>query len=389
MKNAAKTQYSLIQKGGLREELWEWADIEEVCRAGRLSPESMIFIPEKDEWKRVIDTELAVFFGSGKADGGDSSREKGYGGEYETLVQQIESTPGDTNLYLSAAELALAMGDKDAARGHFQDALERSPYHPRVVGEAKRSLPPVMRKTLRFFERPPHAWEDPLKIALYPFSLGPLYVVLPAAVITVLSWTVWSAVPCALALCLWAVGAIRASSRGEPTPPIWRNLFSDPLRAVARPTALLAIAGVELCLPFVVVAGLLLVTGVSDQPNVFLVIWKNPVLAVFLLTASLSYLPAVFMLAAAPVARFRDVVNPRHIASVIRLMEREYVGSVFVLGLLSFVMWSIGGLMDPIPFAARVFYAAAAVYVLLTSGYILGRLYARFAEQLDRSSDAQ
>ena len=389
MKNAAKTQYSLIQKGGLREELWEWADIEVVCRTGRLSPESMIFIPEEDEWKKVIDTELAVFFDSAETRGGDSSREKGYEGEYESVVQQIQSTPGDTNLRLSAAELALAMGDKDAARGHFQDALELSPYHPRAVGEAKRTLPPVMRKTLRFLERPPHVWEDPLKIVLYPFALGPLYVVFPAAVLTALSWKVWSAVPCALALCLWAVGAIRASSRGEPCPPLWRNLFSDPLRSVARSTALLAIAGVELFLPFVVVAGILLVTGMSDQPNVFLVIRKNPVLTVFLLTTSLFYLPAVFMLAAASAARFRDVVNPLRIASVIRLMEREYVGSVFVLGLLSCVTWGIGGLMDPIPFAARVFYAAAAVYVLLTSGYIFGRLYARFAEQLDRSSDAQ
>jgi hypothetical protein len=70
-------------------------------------------------------------------------------------------------------------------------------------------------------------------------------------------------------------------------------------------------------------------------------------------------------------------------------MEKEYVEAVFFVGLLLCLSWGAGALIDTVPFAARVLHATAAVYILLAGGYVFGRLYARFAEQLDRRSDGQ
>lgn len=394
MKNEAKTQYSVIQKGGLREELWEWGDIEAACRAGQFSPGSLIFIEKESGWKRAIDTELAVLFDApaaverarkAQSSAGDAEREAAY----ESAVQQIRNSPGDANLCLSAAELALGMGHEDAACDHFQNALEISPYHPRVAQEARRTLPRAKWKTLRFLERPEEVWEDLLKVILYPFARGPLYMLLPAAVLTAASLTVWSMIPCIMVLCPWVTEVIRASSRGEQRPPLWHGFFANPLRTVARPLAAAVATGFVLCVPFLLIAGVLVLTGMSHQSNIFLVIKKSPALTVFLFTAALFYLPPVLMLTGASTGRFLDVLNPRYVGSIIRLMEKEYVKAVFFVGLLLCLSWGAGAFIDAVPFAARALHATAAVYILLAGGYVFGRLYARFAERLDHRSDGQ
>ena len=144
-------------------------------------------------------------------------------------------------------------------------------------------------------------------------------------------------------------------------------------------------AGVELLVPFLAVAAVFFVTGLSDQSTVFLVIKKSPVMTVVLFTASLFYLPAVFTLAGASAARIRDIVNPVYVLSVIRLMEREYVASIFFVIALLGVTWAIGTAAGAVPLLPRLVYAVATVYILVASGYVFGKLYTRFSERLDPS----
>ena len=102
--------------------------------------------------------------------------------------------PTDVALRLRAADLALALRDVDAARDHYQKALEASPYHPRAAQEAKRKLPPSKWKSLRYLEKPPPVWDTPAAIFTYPYSRGPLYIAVPAVVLAGLLWTVWTAI---------------------------------------------------------------------------------------------------------------------------------------------------------------------------------------------------
>lgn len=388
MKSETSSRFAILPEGGLKEEVREWTDIETLCRAGRLSPNALIFLPEENTWKKLNDTDLAGCFRRYEATGASrdeaSSSETRWEEEYESATQQIRLSPCDTELRLRAAEIARAMGQIDAACGHYQEALEISPYHPRVAQEAKRNLPPSKWKSLRFLEKPPQVWEDPAGVFAYPCARGPLYLAVPAVVLTGLFWTVWTVVPALLVLSLWAMETVRSASRGERRPPLWGGLLGDPLRRVAKPLAAAAVAGLELFSLFVVFAGILVVTRLSGESNVLLVIRKSPVLTVLLCTVSLFYLPTVIMLAAAPAARLRDIVNPKTVVYAIRVMETEYILSVCFVALLFCAMWGVGSLLDVIPVLGRVFYAAATVYILLAGGFVFGRLNGRFEERLER-----
>jgi len=388
MKSETSSRFAILPEGGLKEEVREWTDIETMCRTGQLSPNALIFLPEENTWMKLIDTDLAGSFRryeTARTNRDEaSSSETRWDEEYEAVTQQIRLSPCDTALRLRAAEIARAMGQIDAACGHYQAALEISPYHPRVAQEAKRNLSPSKWKTLRFLEKPPQVWEDPAGVFAYPCARGPLYLAVPAVVLTGLFWTVWTVVPALFVLSLWAMETVRSTSRGARRPPLWEGLLADPLRRVAKPLAITAVAGLELFSLFAVFAGILVVTHLNGESNIFWVIRKSPVLTVLLCTVSLFYLPAVIMLAAAPAAKLRDIVNPKTIISAIRLMETEYVLSAFFVAVLFCAMWGVGSLLDSIPVLGRVFYAAATVYILLASGFVFGRLNGRFEERLEK-----
>lgn len=392
MRSATGERFSVLPKGEFKEEAWEWSHLEAMCRAGRLSPDTLIFLPDENAWKKLVDTDLARCFEqtarAGEIQGPAPSDGAGDEESDETLLEQIRAEPNDIALRLKAAELAVAAGKTDAARDHYQQALETSPYHPRVAQEAKRRLPPSKWKSLRYLEKPPQVWEAPGEIFAYAFSRGPLYFIVPTAVLTGLFWTVWTAVPALLALSLWAIETVRSASLGEIRAPLLKPMFADPVRRIARPAAVTVLAAAGLSALFVALAGILIVTHRSGEPNVFLVIKKSPVLTVLLCTLSLVYLPAVIMLAGASARGLFAIVNPKTVVSAIRVMEMEYLLSLSIIALLFSAMWGIGALAGPVPVVGRVFYAAAAVYIVLCGGFVLGRLYGRFREQLDTPARA-
>jgi hypothetical protein len=397
MKNATGIRYAIIPQGGVKEELWERQDIEALCRAGKLSPKSVVYVPDANEWKQLGDTDFAGFFA--KSDP-PSDKEKAsppsssaYQDQYEAAVQQLRTNPADVGLRLSAASLALALGKMDSARDHYQEALDLRPYHPRVAQEAKRNLPPAKLKTLRCLEKPPQVWENPAAIFMYPYSRGPLYLAVPAAAIFGMFWSAWAIVPLLLVVGLWSIESMRTSARGERRAPLWDGLVADPLHRIAKPIAVTSVAILEIVAVFGAIAGLLIVTKLSDESNFILVVGKSPFLTVLAFTVGVFYVPAMLMLSASASAGLRDAANPKTVVAAIRVMEVEYVLCSSFAAVLIFLVWGVGALLGRVSWIDRVFYAVAIVYLLLAMSFMYGRVLARFRDDLERqvlrvSSDA-
>ncbi len=387
MQSTKNTQYSVLQEGALKEETWEWADLVAMCQARRISPRSLIFIPEDNGWKALIDTPLGEYFETNPAVGtespGDAAQLEAINDRYEAVVGELRETPDDIDLALNAGELALAKGDTDAAHGHYQRALEISPYHPRVAQEAKRNLRASEWRTLRFLDKPPHVWEEPVAIFAYPFARGAVYFAVPTAVLAVLSFTLWSLIPAVLVMFLWAIETVRSSQNGERKPPLWHPLTKDFSGRVLKPMSAALINTAVLLLPFIAAAGVLIVLGKGVGSDIVATIEKSPVITVAGITSVLLFLPAILSIIASSNKRLIEMIDPRGIVETIRVMELEYLAAVlFNVILLSAVLLG-GRLFHGVPVLNHVLYAAAAVYALLAGGFVLGKVYARFAERLE------
>jgi len=386
MKSATGNRFSVIPQGALKEEYWEWAAIEEMCRTGKLSPRSLIFLPEEDAWKKLSESRLAACFPKSDAPASPAPETEapGHQEEYDRVMEQIRTSPGDAGLRVTAAEIALAMRKTERARDHFQEALDIQPYQPRVAQEAKRNLPPAMWKTLKCLEKPAAVWDDPAAVLGFPYSRGPVYLAAAAAILFGLSWSLWTIVPAYLVLSLWVAETALAASRGEIRAPLWRGLAGDPLGRIARPLAVASLAAIEIVAVFWVIAEAHLLARLSSEPNAFFVVWKSELLIVLLATVCLLYLPAVTILSITPAARVTEAIDPRSVVRAIRLMEGEYLLSVLFAAVLFGVMWIVGALLGKIPVVDRAFHAAAIAYILLAGSFVFGRLQARFRDDLEK-----
>jgi hypothetical protein len=388
MKSATGNRFSIIPQGGLKEEFWEWTAIEEMCRAGKLSPQSLIFLPEEDAWKKLSESKLASCLpksdGAATAKAAPPPETGGHREEYDRVLEQIRTSPGDAGLRVTAAEIALAMGKTERARDHFQEALEIQPYHPRVAQEARRNLPPPLWKTLKCLEKPAPVWDDPAAVFRFPYSRGPLYLAAASALLFGLFWSLWTVIPAFLVLSLWVTETARGASRGETRAPLWDRFAGDPLGRIARPLAIAALGALEVIAVFAAIAEVHLLARLSTEPNIFFVVWKSELLVVLFSTVSMLYLPAVMMLSITPAARTIETVDPRVVVRAIRLMEGEYLLSVLFAAILFSATWGIGALLGGVPLVDRAFYAAATVYVLLAGSFAFGRLQARFGDDLEK-----
>lgn len=376
----------ILREGSVQEEAWQWTDVEAMCRAGRLSPECLVFFPKDNVWKRAIDTELSTLFEErshgdvdGEADGDRSEIRE----EYEDLCQELASPPYTVEEALQAAQLALALDERQAAHRHLQQALDTSPYHPRVAREARRLLSPGEWKTLKRFERPPPITDNVLDIVTYPWRRGAVYVLAPTIALAVLSYIPWAGWLGIVFLYLWLVQTIRSSALRRSRPPLWHDLMNDPRHVVLRPLAVGCAAGLGIAAPLAVIAKALLMTGMTTQPDVISTIQNSPVLFVVAFTVSLVCVPGVLVLTAAPGYPLVKAVDPRRVVDVIRTMEREYLIAVGLLYVLVLARWAVSFVMNAVPVVGRLVSTLLAILIVLGGGLVLGRLVSRFRDELE------
>lgn len=379
--------YFILPEGAVQEEPRTWEEIEALAGAGLLAADTLIFLPEENDWKRAADTKLAPFFTAEVAprEALDSHREE-LEAQYRELVDAIG--PGsDWNPRVQAAELAVKLDKREAAVSHFRDALEANPFHPRIVQEAKRLLSPTERAQLPFVDRVEPVWDDLPGMALYPLRSGPVHLLIPIAVLAGLSFVPGGVIVSALLLFVWSVEVTRTAAGQNAGPPSWQSFVVNPLGAILRPAKIAGAVALEVYGPFVAIAGLIALAGPGDY-GIPTVIAKSPLILVPMFIATLVYIPAVIVLAACPDVSVGSIADPRNIAAAIGRMEREYLISAGIL-LAQFVVWFVvGSIFGRLPFVSNAVSAAAGVYLVLTGGFVMSRLHARFRDHFSRGSKA-
>jgi hypothetical protein len=385
MTSETKSKYFLFEEGAVQEEPWEWEELEALCRSGRLSPDSLIFMPEENDWKKAADTELAPLFEGletpGEDTGGEMDPEE-MAEAYRNAVEQVEQNPDLLPARLNAAEIAIALDNREAAQAHYQDALNHHPYHPRAVQEAKRNLVPAEWVQLRYLGRPPSIWERIDGVFSYPLARGPLYLVIPALALSALWWLPVTSVLGGTILFLWGIQVLRSSALLEPTPPLWHRLLTEPGEALVRPVILAAVVFLEVYLPFIIFGQMLVSSGASPAPNAFTALQTSPFLTVLIFTITLIYLPAVLVVGMFPDGKVSDAFKPVYVAKAIRIMEKEYLVAAGYM-VLMLCLWGFINLgLEKIPIAGRIVATLLGVYAMVTAGLVLGRLQARFKEQM-------
>jgi hypothetical protein len=362
-----------------------WDDILAMCRSGHLSLESLIFSEDTGEWRKAADTELAALIEDHRAHAAAADEDEAGQSElreqYDELLGEMEGLTGDWNKHLQLAEMAVALGDRASAVRHFQDALEANRYHPPIAQKARRLLKRDEWRGLHYLSRPEPVWNIPGALVGYPLARGPLYLAIPTVALAALSWLPGVALVAALLLYLWTTEVIRAAAAGEPRPPLWDGVKSDPVNTVLRPLGVAFIVCVELYVPFIVLATVIAMMG-DSQSYAWTVIQNSPVMIVVISTLTLLYAPAVLVMANGSDRDVRNIANPRRVVSAMLKMDHEYVASVGIIAAFVAAWGILAYVLTLIPYAGRFVTVGLGLYVILTAGMVIGRLQARFSEEL-------
>jgi hypothetical protein len=387
MTGDTRTDYFVLREGAAQEEALGWSDIEAMCRTGQLTPESLVFMPEENCWKKIAETALSGIFEERGSSADplpeDAESQSETASEYRTVLEQIAGDEDNMDLRLQAARLAHALGDAQAVRDHLQQTLTISPYHPRIAQEARRMLPPGMWKTLRHLEKPASPWEDPMAIIAYPLSRGPLYLIVPSVVVAGMLFIPHAFVLVQAILYLWITQTIHRVSAGRKLPPLWRDWLEQPRRQILVPLLGAGIVGMELFGPFLLVAELVILLGQPSTSSAILLIQKSPMMLVPMFTLGIIYLPAALMMIASSPSGLRDVVDPRRVVSLIFRMEQEYLLTLAIVLLMTAAWWVMNLLFDFIPVLGDLLSVTTCVFEMLACGALLGKLWARTRDEME------
>jgi hypothetical protein len=379
MVHTTETTYFVLPKGATHEEPRTWEEIEAMAGAGLLEPDTLIFLPEEDDWLPAIEAGLAPFFSAAaNSKDHDPAVDEALLEQYRELCAEIDSG-ADWNTRVQAAEIAIKLCKSDDAISHLNAALERHRYHPRIVREAKRVLSPAERKRLRFFDRVESPWKKPAALAVFAFRGGPLPLLIPALLLAAASLLPAGMVFASPLLFIWVVAIAHCAASSHGIPPTWRHFKEDVRGALLRPLQLVPVVAVEGYGIFFAIAAGMAIAGSRDG-SILAVVSKSPLLLMPMLAVTVLYVPAVVVLASmkeVPIARMCD---PRYVVSAIRKMETEYIISVGLI-LLPLLAWAIvDSVFAGVPFVREVVGGAMGSYALLCAGMILGALNARFKD---------
>jgi hypothetical protein len=384
MEDRGSTQYYVLPEGASQEETCTWEEIEAFCRAGRLSPNSLIYLPDSKQWQKVIDTDLGSHFESGPDAAGpaegsvpEADLEK-LEEEYETALVEVRQSPDLPRSYLNAAAAALALGNREAAVGWYQQATELWPFNKSIAIEIKRRLRADEIGRIRLLERPESAWDDVGRLATFPLARGWLFFLVPAVALAALALVPKAgAIATAVLAWLWVYRTAAGVGEGAVKPPHWREFLNEPLSGVLGPVLTGLVAALELAAPFFVTAGAAILAGGNPRPGLIEFMQGSVAMGVLLWVVAVIYLPAVLTMAVTPGIRFRNPLHVGRIARAVMAMESEYLTSVaYFFGFM--ILW--GGLRllaGSMPVVGVVVPVLAGLYILVIAAFVLGRLSAR------------
>jgi hypothetical protein len=378
--------YFVLREGSTHEEQWSWNDIEALCRAGELTPAARIFLPDEERWAEIRETRLADALAKKSSADADAPADEDVARmeeDYKAALERLESEPDLLEAQLDAAALAAELGRRDEARAHFQSVLHRHPFHARAAQEIKRRYSKAEQRAFRYLERPAPAWDDLGALAGMPLARGPLYVVVPAAAMTLVSWLPAGAALCATLAFLWTFQVMEYTARGATKPAEWNRSFKDPWRKLLRPVLVMGIVVGQWAAVLLGVAKLAMIAQGQNDASLWTFMAKSPVFLVIASVTGLLYFPAAMVTIGGFTGPVEKTLDPRRLVRTVARMEHEYVYSVVLITALAAIVFAARFFLGGIPVFGALCVCAALAYAVPMGGFILGRLLGRMAHVIE------
>jgi hypothetical protein len=380
------TKYYVLPEGATQEELWSWDAIEDMCRSGEFTPDTRVFLPAKNCWVRAGDSELKPLFkdtvkAAETTPSGEAQERSTLEDEYQEAVRAARESASPAESHVEAGRLAAELGDREAARDHFQRALDLKPFNPRIAREVQRRFSKTECKQFEFLRRDPPAWDDPADIFIYPLAAGVLYLAVPAAVLFALLLVPLGPFLAGPLVFLWGVLIARDTAAGGSQPPLWHAALASPISNVILPL----IAGVAVTTECVLVlygAGRLSMLLGGSGGTAFESVAESPILSVILAVVALAYLPAVFARITHSVGIVVDLLNPWTIGRSINGMGQEYAVSALFVTTIAAVTGGLWFAIGGIPVLGKALLAMVVAYAIPMVAFALGRLAGRMQHVL-------
>ena len=378
--------YYVLRDGSTREEQWSWADLEQLCRAGEITPRARIFLPDEDRWATVGETRLAAIFeGHDRQESEDLSGDQvaRLGEDYRSALERVEADPDLIEARLDAGVLAAQLGHRDEARAHFQTVLHRYPYHARAAQEVRRRFSKAEQKAFRYLERPAPVWDDLGELLTMPLARGPLYVVVPAAIMIALAWVPFGGWMAAALAFLWAFQVMEYTARGATKPSEWNRSFKDPWRKLARPALVMGVVVGQWAVVLYAAAKITLAAQGQAATPAWEFVTRSPVFLVVGTITGLLYLPAAMVSMGGFTGPISKTLDPRRLVRTVARMEHEYVYSVALIAAVAAVLMVVRFALGALPVAGGMCFGAALAYATPMVGLILGRLLGRMGHVIE------
>ncbi|MCH7548013.1 MAG: tetratricopeptide repeat protein [Candidatus Krumholzibacteriota bacterium] len=303
--------------------------------------------------------------------------------EYTELLERMRGARITVELLIEAGELAAETGEREAARRHFQEALDLEPFHGRVRQAIRRRFSTEERREFRNIERPPAVWDDLGELVMYPFARGYVHAAVPAGVVLVLSFIPFGELVAGMLLFLWGYHVVGSVVRGDELPPLWHRALADPLREIILPLGAALAVVVEYSVVFAGVAALGMMVEQKSDITVVQYISQSPFMLVGVAMTLLVSLPAVVTLIA-----FREnpftVIMPQNVVRAAIALGSEYALTLFLILALAFPVAIIEILMGWVPVLGNVLGAAALAVAVPMAGLMLGKMLVRNEHKLAR-----
>jgi hypothetical protein len=379
---ATGTLFFVLREGSTREEQWTWDEIENLCRSGELSARARIFLPEENRWAELRETRLSANVTKAPAapepeDEAVNEATQKLEAEYKAALERIEGAADELEAHLDAGIIAAQLVRKEEAKRHFQAVLDRYPYHARAAQEVKRRFPRNEQRAFRYLDRPAPIWDDLGELAAMPLARGPLFVVIPAAIIAGLSFVRFGGILASALVFLWMFQVMEYTARGANRPPDWDRSFADPWRKLFRPTLLMLVVAVQLgVVVFAAAKAVMLIERVKGQ-SLWSYITASPIFVVIASVVLALYLPAAFVSIGGFSGPVTKTLDPRRLVKTMIRMEHEYIYTVVLVAAIGIAAAIACGITAGVPIAGNLVRGAVLAYATPCVGLVLGRLLGR------------